>query len=69
MLNNKLVVIVNKDKSAVKRIRKAIKDNGGYCPCSVDKNDDTKCMCKFFRDMETVGSCHCGLYKKVRIGE
>ena len=42
----------------------AIKDNGGYCICAVSKNEDTKCMCKDFREQETSGTCHCGLYKK-----
>ena len=45
-------------------IQTAIKDNGGYCVCAVDKTDDTRCMCKEFREMETSGLCHCGLYKK-----
>ena len=42
----------------------AIKDNGGYCICAVSKNEDTKCMCKDFREQGTSGICHCGLYKK-----
>lgn len=42
----------------------AIKDNGGYCICAVSKNEDTKCMCKDFREQEISGTCHCGLYKK-----
>ena len=45
-------------------IKDAIKDNDGYCVCAVDKNEDTKCMCKDFREQETSGTCHCGLYKK-----
>lgn len=46
-------------------MKKKLKDNDGYCPCSLVKNADTKCMCNEFRDMidrgET-GTCHCGLY-------
>lgn len=42
----------------------AIKDNDGYCICAVSKNEDTKCMCKDFREQKTSGTCHCGLYKK-----
>lgn len=34
-----------------------------HCPCTIIKNDDTKCMCKEFRDMQE-GTCHCGLYIK-----
>lgn len=34
-----------------------------HCPCKIDKTDDTKCMCKEFREQES-GECHCGLYFK-----
>lgn len=54
---------VNPDKDYVAQIRKALKENDGYCPCALIKNDDTKCMCKEFREM-TSGMCHCGLYIK-----
>lgn len=54
----------NEDKNHVKMIREALADNDGYCPCSIVKNDDTKCMCKEFREQHTPGKCHCGLYEK-----
>lgn len=44
-------------------MRKALKDNNGFCPCAIEKNEDTKCMCKEFREMAS-GTCHCGLYTK-----
>lgn len=46
-------------------IRLQLKANDGYCPCSVLKNKDTKCLCKEFREMEE-GTCHCGLYVKTK---
>jgi hypothetical protein len=48
----------------IHRITKAIRENDGYCPCALDKTEDTKCMCLEFREMES-GVCPCGLYKKV----
>ena len=42
-----------------------LKENNGYCPCRLDKNEDTKCMCKEFRDQisrNEQGYCYCGLY-------
>lgn len=56
-------ITLNPDKEYVHSIKKQLKANGGYCPCSLIKNEDTKCMCKEFREMES-GMCHCGLYIK-----
>ena len=53
----------NPDKEHVAEIRKALKENQGYCPCAVTKNEDTRCMCRDFREMQS-GMCHCGLYIK-----
>ena len=55
----------NPDKDYAKKVRDKLKDNGGYCPCRINKNEDTKCMCKEFRDQIEKGEegmCHCGLY-------
>lgn len=49
-----------------KSIREKLKENDGYCPCAIDKNEDTKCMCKAFRDMVS-GTCPCGLYVKENV--
>lgn len=57
------MIKVTKDKELENAIRKALKDNDGYCPCRVQKTEDTKCMCKEFRE-QTNGECHCGLYYK-----
>lgn len=59
-------IVVSENVERVAELRKALKENGGYCPCEFDKNEDTKCMCKAFREQETEGHCHCGLYKKVK---
>ena len=59
------MIKVNKNKKLVAEIKQRIKDNNGYCPCRLLKNEDTKCMCKEFRDQEE-GECHCGLYVKIK---
>nr|DAX24606.1 MAG TPA: ferredoxin-thioredoxin reductase [Caudoviricetes sp.] len=56
-------VRLNPDEEFVKDIKRQLKANSGYCPCSLVKNEDTKCMCKEFREMDS-GMCHCGLYIK-----
>lgn len=56
-------IYLNPDKEYVKEIKKKLKENGGYCPCRITKSEDTKCMCKEFREQES-GYCHCGLFYK-----
>lgn len=55
----------NTNKEIVKSIRDKLKENGGYCPCALLKTEETKCICKEFRqqiDRGEAGECHCGLY-------
>lgn len=54
---------VSDDTKLVAEIRQKLKENNNYCPCRIEKTDDTKCMCKEFREQES-GECHCGLYVK-----
>lgn len=58
-------ISVTTDIAKKERLRKQIKENGGYCPCAVLHNEDTKCMCKAFREQDE-GECHCGLYIKTK---
>lgn len=57
---------LNTDKEYVKNMREKLKENGGYCPCKIIKNEDTKCICKEFLE-QGLGPCHCGLYIKEEI--
>lgn len=47
-----------------KSIGDLVKQNDGYCPCAIEKTDDTKCMCKEFRESPKGTVCHCGRYLK-----
>lgn len=62
------MVRLNENKEIVETIKQGLKKNGGYCPCRLEKNEDTKCMCKEFReqikDSKFEGYCHCMLYYK-----
>lgn len=62
-----LKIIHNPDKEFYKKITQVVIDNDGYCPCELIKNDDTKCMCKTFREQHTEGECHCGRFIKEKI--
>ena len=60
-----MITVLNSDKNLVERITKKIKENGGYCPCRLKKTEETKCMCKEFREaikQGILGECHCGLF-------
>lgn len=59
------IIRKNPDEEFYKEITEAVKLNEGYCPCMVDKTNDTKCMCKDFRDKDYADYCHCGRYYKV----
>ena len=54
---------LNPDEAFVLEMQEALRANDWYCPCIPYKTEDTKCMCKEFREMKH-GTCHCGLYIK-----
>lgn len=61
-------IVVTSNQELKKKILDKMKENGGYCPCKLLKNQDTKCMCEEFRKqfIEGIeGECHCGLYEVV----
>lgn len=61
--------IVKLTTENAKKIEDKLKLNGGFCPCAIIHNKDTRCMCKEFRELNTSGVCHCGLYVKQCIEE
>jgi hypothetical protein len=56
----------NPHEEELKEIIEAVEANEGYCPCALQKDEDTKCMCKDFRDSTDTDFCHCGRFYKVR---
>ena len=59
-------ILKNPYEEELKEIIEAVEANGGYCPCAMEKNDDTHCMCKEFRDSKNTDFCHCGRFYKVK---
>lgn len=63
-------VKLNENSEIVAMVKQGLKETGGYCPCLTERSDDTKCMCKDFRekiaDPQFEGYCHCMLYYKER---
>ena len=58
----------NQNEDIVKVVKEGLKKTGGYCPCRTERSEDTKCMCKEFKeqiaDPDFEGYCHCLLYYK-----
>ena len=59
---------LNENKEIVDIVKQGLKESGGYCPCRRERTEETKCMCKEFReqiaDPNFEGLCHCMLYYK-----
>ena len=61
-----LKIIPNPNKEIYEEVSNAVKVNDGYCPCIIEKNQDTKCMCKVFREQDHEGECHCVRFVKIK---
>ena len=63
-----MAVRLNENKEIVAEIREGLKKTGGYCPCRVERTDDTRGMCREFKEQiaepDFEGYCHCMLYYK-----
>ncbi len=63
-----MVITENPNKTVADTVKEGLKQKGGYCPCRLERTEDTKCMCKEFReqiaDPDFEGFCHCMLYYK-----
>ncbi len=61
-------VRLNSDPQVVRMVREGLEARGGYCPCVRETSEDTRCMCRQFReqiaDPDFEGYCHCMLYYK-----
>lgn len=60
-----MIIKVTNDVELKEKIRKALKDNEGYCPCKLEHIEDNRCICKEFIEQKS-GPCHCGLYYKIQ---
>ena len=58
------MVVLNDSNPELEEVLQKIKENDGYCPCALIKDENTKCNCKEFREMKR-GVCHCGAFVKI----
>lgn len=65
-------IIPNRDEELANEAEKHLKEmkekyGVRYCPCALERNEDTVCICKEFREQDFPGECHCGRYEKIEI--
>ena len=65
-MNSDFIVKPNPDQEIYKEVTAAVMLNDGHCCCELQKNEDTLCLCKNFREEENSGFCHCGRFYKVK---
>ena len=66
----KYKIVLNDDIALVAECNRQLQETRGYCPCAVEWNESTKCVCKACRDAFTMGEeieCNCGKYKIVKV--
>lgn len=60
-----LKIIKNPLVFIYEEMTEAVRDNNGYCPCAIEKTEDTRCPCREFREQTTEGECRCGRFVKI----
>lgn len=60
-----LKIIKNPDPNEYDAVTEAVNNNSGYCPCRIEKTEDSKCPCKIFKEQDEPGLCHCGRFEKI----
>ena len=58
------MMLLNDKNPKLNETLNKVKENEGYCPCAIEKNNDTKCPCKEFREGKQ-GICQCGVFIKI----
>lgn len=62
-------IVLNDDKALVAEVNRQLQETRGYCPCALEWNEDTKCICSVFKESLAKGEeveCNCGKYKIIR---
>lgn len=62
-----LKIFPNPDKEVYESVTKEIKANDGYCCCRIVQNENTRCMCKDFKEQQVEGLCYCERFIKTEV--
>ena len=63
-------IVLNDDLELVAEVNRQLQETRGYCPCALEWNEHTKCICSTFRETlakEEEVECNCGKYKIVKV--
>ena len=65
----KYKIVLNDDIELVAEVNRQLQETRGYCPCALIWDDNTKCICKSFRESLAKGEeaeCACGKYRIIK---
>ena len=66
----KYKIVLGDDKALIAEVNRQLQETRGYCPCALEWNQSTKCICSTFRESFANGEeieCNCGKYKIIKI--
>lgn len=66
----KYKIVLNDDAELVAEVNRQLQEKRGYCPCSLYRAPEFKCVCQAFRDSLAKGEeveCNCGKYKIIKV--
>lgn len=66
----KYKIVLSDDKALIAEVNRQLQETRGYCPCALEWNEATKCICSTFRESFANGEeteCNCGKYKIIKI--
>jgi hypothetical protein len=68
----KYKIVLNDDLELIAEVNRQLQETKGYCPCALEWNESTKCICKTFKESlakEEEIECNCGKYKIIKIND
>ena len=63
-------IVLSDDKALVAEVNRQLQETRGYCPCAIEWNENTKCICSAFKESlakNKEGECNCGKYKIIKV--
>ena len=68
----KYKIVLSDDKALIAEVNRQLQETRGYCPCALEWNDSTKCICSTFKESLDKGKeveCNCGKYKIIKVND